>query len=168
MDEVLRYTCACCGDEHVGAPSFACAAPDHYNGLSPAEQKELASLSDDFCVIEDVGRFIRACLEVPIHGSDDPFLWGVWVSLSEESFETYRDHFEDDGYRDRFFCWFCNRLPAYPDTLGLAGTVELRGDGQRPVVHLHAGDHPLIRDHEEGISWDQTVAIAQSILHSTH
>lgn len=38
--------------------------------------------------------FLRAILEVPIHGVDQPFLWGLWVSASEASFHRYLDSYD--------------------------------------------------------------------------
>jgi len=38
-------------------------------------------LGGEQCIINANGKehfFIRACLEIPIHGSDLPFVWGVW------------------------------------------------------------------------------------------
>jgi hypothetical protein len=47
--------------------------------------------------------FVRACLEIPIHGVSEPFLWGVWVSLSQKNFDRYvttYDHPDRSG-KDR-------------------------------------------------------------------
>jgi hypothetical protein len=47
---------------------------------------DLARLSQDVCIIKDTDHldyFVRVCLEIPISGVDQPFLWGVWISVSE-------------------------------------------------------------------------------------
>ena len=48
-------------------------------------------LTSDTCVIDDEHLFVRGCLEIPVHGSDDPFVWGVWVSLSEPNFFRFQE-----------------------------------------------------------------------------
>ena len=77
----------------------------------------MGKLSSDFCVITDTegtDYFIRAVLEVPIHGAEKPFLWGVWVSLSQESFKRYWDTYDDPQVGEGFFGWLCNKIPVYP------------------------------------------------------
>lgn len=44
----------------------------------PPAEKSGAKLNSDLCVIGE-DRFIRVCLELPIHGFDAPFMWGVWT-----------------------------------------------------------------------------------------
>ena len=50
-------------------------------------------LSGDFCMIERRDYFIRCILEVPIHEVEEPFLWGVWITQSEQNFRDYMDSF---------------------------------------------------------------------------
>jgi hypothetical protein len=52
--------------------------------------------------------FIRVCLEVPIHGVSEPFIWGVWVSLSRKSFDRYVETCDAPDTDDDYFGWLCN------------------------------------------------------------
>src|SRR4026209_1424841 len=68
------------------ALSFGADAPIHYYGI-PAQQREQRTLlGSDQCVIDNEHYFVRGCLDIPIHDSAEVFRWGVWVSVSEQSF----------------------------------------------------------------------------------
>jgi hypothetical protein len=153
---------------HEGSPSFGYPEPHQYSELSDDERTQSASLSDDFCIIrhaDQTDRFIRAILEIPIIGIEEPFLWGVWASLSESNFEKYREHFKSETYADNYFGWFCNRLPYYPNTLNLKARAIVKPGGERPTLKLEPMDHPLARDHHHGISWEKAIEIAQIAIH---
>lgn len=171
MLRTFAFTCSRCREVHEGSPSFGYLAPYQYDELTEAEKKAIASLSDDFCVIQrpkQTDRFIRTILEIPIHGTQEPFLWGVWVSLSETSFEQYRENFDSNTYQDRYFGWFCNRLPYYSDSLNLKTQVIAQPGGQRPRLQLEPSDHDLTIDHQRGISWEKAVEIAQVLMHGNN
>src|SRR5690348_16292323 len=89
MAGVFAYTCTCCGKRHEGSPSFGFDAPHQYASLSAEQKLAMGELSSDLCTIThngEVDRFIRTVLEIPIVGAQDPFMWGVWVSLSDKSY----------------------------------------------------------------------------------
>ena len=155
----FTFTCACCGKEVSGLPDLAFDAPLHYDQLPEAERAGRARLDADFCVIDGKDRFIRAVCPVPIRGTEEHFAWGVWVSLSAESFERYHASFEtlDQSHLGGMFGWLSNRLPLYPDTLKLQTSVMPQDHRQRPLVwvnQVHA-DHPLYIDQREGITTER-------------
>ncbi len=160
MNKVFRFTCTSCGEAHEGAPSFAYDAPVYYGRDDPD-----AELNSDFCVIKDQHFFVRTVLEIPIHDYPEPFTWGVWVSLSRESFGHYMTIFEDEDRSAEYFGWFSNCLPYYPDTLNLKAAVHTRPAGLRPWLELEATDHPLAIDYRDGIAWDRAVEIARIAMH---
>lgn len=164
----FKFTCSCCGEIHEGSPSFGFSAPHYYHILSEKDKEYIAKLSDDLCVItyeNQTDRFVRAILEIPIGGCDEPFLWGVWVSLSEENFHRYCENFDSDTYQDEYFGWFCSQLPYYPDTLSLKAKVHVTPGGQRPELELESTDHQLSIDFHDGITWEQAVRIAEVAMH---
>jgi hypothetical protein len=117
MAAIFAFRCSCCGELHEGSPSIGFDAPLHYAELDADERAAQAQLGDDLCTIDHTDRrdhFVRVCLELPIHGHADPFVWGVWVSLSAENFARYRETWDAPDTADRYFGWFCNRLPGYP------------------------------------------------------
>ena len=110
MAAIFAFKCRSCGEVHEGSPSFAFPAPDPYVSLSEEEKASMATLDSDICTIthdEGTDLFIRAVLEIPIHGATDPFLWGLWVSVSQKSFERYLETYNDPVEGDGFFGWVC-------------------------------------------------------------
>lgn len=174
MAAIFAFTCTCCGEIHEGSPSFAFQAPDPYTGLTPEEKQGMAQLDPDFCTIayqDHTDYFVRAVLEVPIHGVEDPFLWGIWVSLSEKSFRRYRDTCDAPVEGDGFFGWVCNRIGLYPWDRSRASDVFVQPAGLRPKVILHRGDDgdaggdPLVIDQANGISIARAQELAERAMH---
>lgn len=167
MAGIFSYKCVTCSKIHEGSPSYGFATPWHYDTLS-GDQRSNAKLSEDVCLIEDtdhVDCFIRVCLEVPIIGVDQPFLWGVWISVSVDSFERYHETWDHPVETDEYFGWLCTKLPLYPDTLGLKTLAHPRSNGQRPTITLEATDHPLSVDFREGITIQQAQEMAEQLTH---
>ena len=156
MTGELTFTCACCGREITGLPDLSFDAPLHYHGIPAEERAGRATLDADFCVIDGEDRFIRAVCPVPIRDTNDYFGWGIWVSLSAESFQRYADSFSDHDQSKLggLFGWLCNRIPVYPDTLNLQTSVMPQDDRQRPLVWINEAnaDHPLYLDQRQGIT----------------
>ena len=169
MAGIFAFTCQCCGEKHEGSPSFGCLAPAHYEQLPDAEKARTATLTSDTCEIRiddgRVDRFVRAVLEIPIHGVDEPFLWGVWVSLSEASYQRYLATAAAPDESESWFGWLCNGLPVYPNTLMLKSRVHPRGGGLRPWIELEPTDHPLAVHAREGLTIAQAQAIAEEVMH---
>ena len=94
---MFRFECKACGQWHEGMPAFDAEAPLFYYLIPEHERAARCELSSDVCVVDGKYFFVRGCIEIPVHGADEPFVWGVWVSLSEASFSQYLD--SDDGAR---------------------------------------------------------------------
>ena len=167
MAAIFSFKCSSCDQLHEGSPSFAFRAPDPYLEQPLAVQKA-GHLGEEICWYQDIDalhRFIRVCLEVPIHGVSEPFLWGVWVSVNPTNFQRYQDTFAEPDINDRYFAWFCNYLPYYENTYGLKAYVRPRAGQLRPALELELSDHPLALDFHQGISIQKAQEIAESILH---
>lgn len=167
MGSIFSFQCSSCGEVHEGSPSFAFRAPDPYLEQSEEVQKS-GELGTDLCWYEDddgMHYFIRVCLEVPIQGVTEPFMWGVWVSLSKENFDCYVETYDSPDPNDHYFGWFCNYLPCYEKTYGLKTQVHPRTDGDRPYIELEEIEHPLSVDFHQGITVDRAQQIAEQILH---
>lgn len=170
MAALFAFTCSCCGQRHEGSPSFGYKAPAYYDSLSQEEKQSIAELGDDLCRIEHSGGtyyFARVVLEVPIRGVSEPFLWGVWVSLSRESFEKYTSTWGCHDESDRYFGWFGNRLPYYPDTTSLKTHVRPRNGGLRPALELEPTEHPLAIHFHEGMTIEEAQQIAEAAMHGS-
>lgn len=140
----------------------------HYDQLSDEDKQSIAMLSDDLCTIEDTegtDYFVRVVLELPIHGIEEPFLWGIWVSLSQENFERYTSTWGEHDESDSYFGWFSNRLPYYRDTVNLKTNVRPRNGGARPYIELQPSDHPLSIHFQDGLTVQEAQTIAEEAMH---
>ena len=65
--------------------------------------------------------FVRGCVEIPVLNEEDPFIWNIWVSLSEENFHRMINLWESDEreHEPPYFGWFSVSIPGYPETLNL-------------------------------------------------
>ena len=150
------YICSCCGLEHAGSPlSFAADFPDNYANMSADEREARAVISSDQCIIDTTEFWIRGCLEIPIHGQDEPFVWGLWANLWEVDFDTIDDHWETQD-REKLIGPFKGRLgnplSLYPQTTNTILTVQIRPVGTRPLFFIDDEDHPLYFEQKDGIS----------------
>jgi hypothetical protein len=62
-----------------------------YANMSRDERDARCVRGYDQYIIDHQWFFVRGCLEIPITGSRDPFLWGLWVSVREEVFDEIED-----------------------------------------------------------------------------
>ncbi len=161
----FSFVCATCGNRHEGSPSFSFARPHYWTTTLDGDQSGASKLSEDLCRIENRDFFIRCILEIPIHGVEEPFLWGAWATQSAENFKFYIETFDDTPERQTFG-YLANRLPVYPETLSLELDVHWQAGGQsRPRLALRECDHPLYCDWRDGISWDRAIEIATAANH---
>lgn len=167
MAAIFAFKCRKCSRIHEGSPSFAFDSPWQCAGLTE-DRKAAAELTADTCVIphdQGADRFVRVTLEIPIHGVEDPFVWGVWVSLSEASFRRYLETAGDPDEGESWFGWFCNRLPGYEDTLNLKCRARPRKGGLRPRLELERSGHLLAEHLYAGLTVEQAQGIAERVMH---
>jgi len=149
-------------------PGFAADAPLSYYAVPETERASRCKLGTDDCIIDGNSFFVRGCLEIPVHGEvDEPLIWGVWVSLSERSFQTWQEIF-DQTHRSHvgpFFGWLNTWLKPYPETMNLKTQVHLRDHSQRPWIELEPTDHPLAVEQRNGISVDRLAEIYSVMMH---
>jgi hypothetical protein len=164
----LTWTCSRCGAEHSGVPlDWAFSEPWHWNGGNGPQDwisEDLCSWTDDE---GDPAFFIRGVLPIPVTGSEDVLAYGVWSSLSRESFERIFQLWDDPARVEEqpYFGWLSNSLPGYPETLNLPLEVATHELHLRPTFRLHDGEHPLIREQREGIARGRVFEIAELNLH---
>jgi hypothetical protein len=164
---MFRFKCESCGEWHEGMPAFGADAPLHYYGVPASDRHDRCVLGTDTCVIDNEFFFVLGCLEIPVHGADAPFSWGVWVSLSKANFDQFVACFEASE-RSRigpFFGWLSAELPLYPSTENLKTRAHLRDNGVRPYIELEPTDHPLAVEQRTGISVDR---VAEIFAHYEH
>ncbi|MFT4251406.1 MAG: DUF2199 domain-containing protein [Caulobacter sp.] len=167
MSAPFRFKCASCDEWHEGMPGFGAQAPLYYYSIPEAERESRCVLTSDACVIDDEFFFVRGALEIPVEGSEEPFIWGVWVSLSEESFDEFVRLYDEPSRSDHgpYFGWLSAALKTYPDTQNLKTMVHLRDDGIRPYIELEPTDHPLAVEQREGISVERVAELYAAYMH---
>jgi hypothetical protein len=157
----MAYHCTTCGDDHDGLPDVGMHAPDPYLDVPEDERAERTTFTSDRCTVNDHdGRqyFIRGVILIPIHGQDEPFGLGAWVSQSRANYERY----ETNEEMAPTFGWLVNRIAHYEENTFLLKTRVLFGLGrERPTIELEPSEHPLAVEQRRGI----TLARAWEIVH---
>lgn len=167
----FEFRCHRCGEIHRGSPSFGYNEPPNSSVIEGEERAKRVFLTKDLCIIDDDEFYIRGILEIPIHGVEEPFTWGVWVSQSRESFERYRDTYDEDQSGDGSFGWLTVTMPGYVDRdddapfTSVGCNVHWGEPGRRPLIVVKETDHLLYHDQTNGISWDRAIALAQQVMH---
>lgn len=163
----FEFLCQGCGQIHWGMPALDAAAPVSYYAVPEAERETRCQLDADTCIIDASLYFVRGCLDLPVHGETEPFSWGVWISLSEQSFRQWRACYES-GQRSHigpFFGWLNAALAPYPDTVNLKTHVHLRDGFIRPFIELEPTDHPLAVEQREGIPARRVAELYALVVH---
>jgi hypothetical protein len=163
----MRFTCATCGKEHDGIPAYAADRPVQFWDVPEEKRESDVFLTSDSCVIANRFFFIRGCIEIPVHESDERLEWGVWISLKEENFFMWQDAYDlaERAHIGPFFGWLCTLIPAYPSTLNLKTMAHLRNNGTRPQIILEPSVHPLSIEQSEGIGMKRLQEIIDCVEH---
>ena len=163
----LEFTCPTCAEIHRGIPAWHFGAPIQVSAIPEVERAARVDLTEDGCVIDEKEFYLKGLLELPITGSVDRFVWGVWLSVSSESWERFAALFSDvkRPAGEQFFGWLCNELPSYPSTQLLKTMLHIREYPMRPWVELEPTDHPLAVDQRDGMSPERAIELAHTLLH---
>jgi len=165
----MPWKCNQCGELHEEIPdNFAFDIPYYWNTDWTGAGKEGYFLNRDYCVINNQDNFIRAILEIPVEGREEPFVYGVWSTLSANNMARENEMADnpDRVNEPPYFGWFANRIWQYPDTLNLKCNIISQAPGLRPLVQLEPTDHPLSIDQHNGITQDRLLELSAQCLHS--
>ncbi|WP_286911813.1 DUF2199 domain-containing protein [Flavobacterium sp. UBA4197] len=156
MDNSIKYTCECCGKSHESWPALTFISPDNYNCLPQQDKDNIAELKSDTCIInypDQIDRFIRCILIQTVTDHCEDLDYGLWVSLSDKSFQDYMENFDDQNHETQYFGWLCNNIPGYEFSESIPTTVYTKKGNQRPEIVPHKNfDHPFVRDYYNGIT----------------
>ena len=148
--------------------SFAAEFPDMYANMSRNDRDTRTVIGTDQCIIDQKSFFIRGCIELPIIGSDAPFLWGLWASVREQVFDQISDYWEVPGRESTqgpFKGRIANSLSIYPETLNLKCEIVIQPVGTRPLFKLEESQHPLTIEQRSGITRDRALELVTFLLH---
>lgn len=166
--ERLVYTCKHCDKVHEGLPAIAFDAPALYRAIPESEREDRASLTSEFCVVDDEHYFVRSQLVIPVIGHSETLLWGVWSTLSRRDFARLVSVFDDDDQvrLGPMVSYFANQLPGFADTLNLKTTIHPESRRQRPrvVFDLDSG-HEIALAQRQGLTAARAIELAALVLH---
>lgn len=153
--------CSICGGSHDRIGALVMPAPDAWLGLGD-EQRHGGFCDDDLCKTPGGDGFVFAILEVPLTGGPQPVVeFGVWAALGEDDFrryyETYNDR--DQSKLGALAGTLANGIEGYAGSLGLKATVLPQDGGERPLLKLEAGSHPLATAQGEGMPMSKVLQI---------
>lgn len=166
--------CSRCGEAHdifSIEPRFG--RPDAYLRIPLEERMHRTRCGDDWCRLRDpVGDheqfFLRVTLPVEVLGENRQLHWGVWVEVSELVYQRVMDLWDEAGQASEppLPGVLANELPDYPSTLGLAGSIHLRGPSTAPNFHLQSGvDHPLVQEQRSGVYPERVMEWVSRFIH---
>lgn len=170
MEAPFEFECRSCGETHRGLPAWHVQAPVQALAIAPPERAARVELTEDDCVIDQKEFYLKGLLEIPVHGTSERFVWGIWLSVSAESYARFAQLFSDvrRPAGDQFFGWVCSELPEYPSTQLLKAQLHIREYPMRPWVELEPTNHPLSLDQRNGLTRRRAMELAKSLLHPGH
>ena len=156
----MKYKCSKCGEEHEGWPAIAFGKPHQYYCLSKEDRDKIATISDDFCTIkyeDQTDRFIRVVLSQTVIGSCLDLEYGLWVSVSEKTFNAYFENFDAGTLEGTYFGYLCSMIPGYENTLQIRTNVNIAKGKNRPEIipHNDQMDIPFVKDYYNGITLEE-------------
>jgi hypothetical protein len=156
MIHTKKYTCINCGKKHEEWPALTFTSPTPYDNLSDQNKQIIAELNGDFCSIrypDQTDRFIRCTLTQKVVDHCEDLDYGLWVTLSERSFQDYSDNFNNENHLTKYFGWLANDLLEYEFKDSIPTTVFTRSNNDRPEILPHRDfEHPFVRDYYDGIT----------------
>ena len=135
----------------------------YYYDAEPEEREDRFEMNDDLCVMDGEHFFMRGSIEIPIIGTDEHFIWGVWVSLSQANFDKVNECWDKQELLEPMFGWLSTDLPYEPGNSQFKTMVHPRADGIRPYIELEPTDHPLAVEFREGITMERVQEIAEQL-----
>jgi hypothetical protein len=131
---------------------YAFAAPRNWFELTEAERTTRAKLTADVCMIDGKEHYVRGCLEIPVSDSSESLVWGVWVSVSEDSLRYILSKWDAQIAEDEppRFGWLSNWINGYPEPNEIRCHVFVRSGNLRPRIVLQPTDYPLAIEQQQG------------------
>jgi hypothetical protein len=163
------FSCATCGKVHLNLPSsFAADFPDMFANMKREERDVRATIGSDQCIVDQEWFFIRGCLELPVLGSTEPFLWGLWAAVREQVYDEISETWQQKGrekIRGPYKGRLANSLSVHAGTLNLKVTILIQPVGTRPLFVVDELAHPLAVEQQTGISKRRANELAALLLH---
>ncbi|NLR95080.1 DUF2199 domain-containing protein [Flammeovirga agarivorans] len=161
--------CPECGEQHTEWPALTYKSPFNYSQLSEEAKSKIGELSSDFCEIKyesQTDRFIRVTLSQKVIGTCENLEYGLWVSLSKESYNDYLENFDNENHKTGYFGWLCSDILEYKEsTMNIPCNVFTKLGNQRPEIIPHDDhDHQFVKDYYSGITLEEVQNRVNKVL----
>jgi hypothetical protein len=162
--------CPTCGEEHeILDPAFR--RPEAVVELSDADRTARAKEDDDLCTlwasdVEPNRYFVRCVLKVDLLDGDEPAAWGLWAEVAEPDFNRIVERWSDPDQAGvpPMLASIANRVPGYPDTVGLPAALHLTGPSTRPELTFAGPSiHPFVQECKRGVCTHRVMEWLDSI-----
>jgi hypothetical protein len=168
MTQQNGFQCSVCQLWHDTLPlSYSVKAPLAAQGIPEDELLRRVVFTVDQCIVDERNFYLRGRIPVPVLGQEQPFIWGVWASVSQKDFIRTNELWKIAGRETEpaYLGRLNTQIPLYGDTLNLAVRVRTQVVGRRPHFEIIDPAHPLAIEQHEGISIQRVREIAEEILH---
>jgi hypothetical protein len=168
MSQQNGFQCSVCHLWHDVLPlSYSVKAPLAVQGIAENELLRRVIFTVDQCIVDGHNFYLRGRIPLPVLGHDQPFIWGVWVSVSRKDFVRTNELWKTAGREAEppYLGRLNTQLPLYGDILNLPVRVRTQVVGRRPHFEIMNPAHPLAIEQRQGISMQRVREIAEQILH---
>ncbi len=170
MGSELRqlWHCPVCGETHRTLQlSGSLKAPLAVTQMARAELDRRVVINADQCVIDGRDHYLRGRIAIPIHGLEEPFIWGVWARVGTRDFLRTNHLWKTEGreHEPAYHGLLDADLPLYRPTVKLQVSVHTQPVGRRPHFTVDDPGHPLAIEQRHGITFARVLLIAGSLLH---
>jgi hypothetical protein len=162
------FLCSTCGQWHAGLPlDWAFNSPTDWERIAEGERTKRGFLNSDFCTIDGREFFVRGVIAIPIVGSKEFFMWGVWTKLSKPHFDLMVELWNDPKIVEEppYPGWLSNDIPIYPSTLNLKIRVQSKDVKNRPFFELEQTENQLAVEQRVGITHERAEEIVARMTH---
>jgi hypothetical protein len=161
------FLCSICNEHHPLSTSYSIKVPTATLAIPKDKIDSRVVITPDQCVIDNRDFYIRGRIPIPIHGLEEPFIWGVWAEVSPKNFLRTNELWNTPGREDEppFPAYLNSEIPIFGPTINLELDVQTQPVGRRPHFFIKDPNHPLAREQREGISLERLQEIAEQILH---
>ena len=154
MNQTL-IKCPCC-DRLVPANDIELTfrKPDDIASMEEYEIEENCKYNDDIYICEESYFYIRCTLPLPVHDKGQDYSLGVWVQISEKSFNRVWELWEDENQSSEppMRGLLANDVPLTLESKNAEVIVQLTGPTTRPKVYVKDQDCTLYLEQTCGIT----------------
>lgn len=156
-EELVR--CPCC-DRLVPAKTLELTfrKPDDIASMDDEEVEEKCRYNSDIYIYDARYFYIRCILPLPVHDKGDDYCLGVWVQVSENSYNHIYDlwDIEDQSNEKPIKGLLANDVPLTMGSKNAEVSIQLIGAKSRPVVTVVDQNCSLHREQTCGITIHRT------------